>query len=311
VVTTLLAAAVFVNTGRREARAPRALLIRVMLAEVSLRMWATHPIAGVGIGRFQTESKDFIPPELVAIFPPAARGENAHDNFLQILVSLGAVGFAAFSWLIFAPGRAALRALASRPRDPVLLGFFGGAAAFLFTCLSSHPLLTHAVLLTFLLVLGVVSGLAAGAGFASRPSPRAAWVVAGASAAVLLSVPVRALQARRAADLDHVVLGVSRPAGVIDGVTYRLLDARSIWYLSASARVAMLPVRLDGDSGPCQVALTLDGVPADVVAPSRRDWLTITLPLPPAATGRTSRRLDLATRGDGCRVLVGALVEKE
>jgi O-antigen ligase len=133
--------------------------VRVDMGKVALAVAGSHPWFGVGLGRFQTASTAFITPELIAYFPPAALGENAHNNFLQILAELGVSGLAAFLWWIAPPLRATWRT--ARRGRPELVGLTTGVSAFLLTCLAGHPLLSPPITLSFLLAVGVMYGLAA------------------------------------------------------------------------------------------------------------------------------------------------------
>jgi O-antigen ligase len=146
---------------RRHPQAPAAyaVSVRLQMAQVALAMAKQHPILGVGLGNFQTASQAFISPEFAASFRPAASGENAHNNFLQLLAELGVIGLAGFVALLFAPLQSGWHAL-RRPdarREGVAL--WVGLTAFLITCLAGHPLLTPPILLAFLLNLGLAYGL--------------------------------------------------------------------------------------------------------------------------------------------------------
>jgi len=137
------------------------------MAKVALAIAVRHPVLGVGLGNFQTASVAFIPPDVVAYFPPAAVGENAHNNFLQVLAELGVPGLAAFIWLLASPLRAGWRAVRSGHGAPELVGLAAGIGAFLLTCLTGHPLLSGPVTVVFFLCLGLLSGLSGG----TRPIP--------------------------------------------------------------------------------------------------------------------------------------------
>ena len=70
---------------------------RLFLWESAFKMWADHPINGVGIGRFQTEY-------INNYKGPNSFGTtvNAHNNFLQFAAVSGTIGFLSFVLLIFA-----------------------------------------------------------------------------------------------------------------------------------------------------------------------------------------------------------------
>ena len=105
------------------------------------------------------------------------RGENAHNNFVQIVAEFGLVGGAAIAAVLAVPLLMSWRALAEPDSPPELAGFAGGAAAFLVTCLLGHPLLLPLCLWLFLLVLGTLAGLSSRAiSPAGKWATRAAWV---------------------------------------------------------------------------------------------------------------------------------------
>jgi O-antigen ligase len=130
------------------------------MANVALHMTAAHPLLGVGIGHFQSESRAWIAPDLIQIFPPAAAGENAHNNFLQVMAEVGIPGALAFVWMLATPLVLGWRSIRINRASPEVVALWLGASAFLFTCLAGHPLLAPQVLMTFFLALGLMRGLA-------------------------------------------------------------------------------------------------------------------------------------------------------
>jgi len=115
------------------------------LTSIGFRMTATRPLLGVGLDRFKSLA-----------------GENAHNQFVQILAEMGILGLAAFVWVLCAAAariRAALTATASA--DRALIGLSGGLIAFLVSSLFGHPFLTSEILLAFMLTLGMTAGVAA------------------------------------------------------------------------------------------------------------------------------------------------------
>ena len=161
--------AVSVRTAIRPLSFSDALRIRTEMAVVGLQIIAANPGFGVGSGKFPAASRRFVSPELVRLFPSAARGENAHNNFVQILAEFGLVGGSAIFGVIFLPLWMAWRSAGRFGATPALAGFAGGIVAFLITCLFGHPLITSQCLWLFFIVLGVVAGLSSSSTCGSRP----------------------------------------------------------------------------------------------------------------------------------------------
>jgi len=130
---------------------------RLDMAIVSVQLAARHPIVGIGLDEFHGASVPFITPGAIARFPPAAGGENAHNNFLQILVELGGAGLAAFLWLLLSPGLAFARGLRGSMVSSESVGLAAGVFAFLLSCLAGHPLMVAQAALPFFLTLGLLA----------------------------------------------------------------------------------------------------------------------------------------------------------
>jgi len=313
IVSATLAAALLVGivmSGRAavgQSGTGDSLAVRLHMAKIGLQMTADRPLFGVGLGQFRIVSRAFMTPDFVALFPQAGVGENAHNNFIQILAEVGLVGLAAFLWLLAAAARAVF---ASSP-TPQLLGLAGGVLAFLLSCLLGHPFMTVEVLWIFFLVLGVTTGF----GSVATGQESGTW---GRRLAIVFlifvvaSTPVRVWQERRAADLGHVMIGVSGVVGTEDEVDYRLADARSVWYVTSRARMVEIPLRLTSDSRPpCLVQIDIDGRQADSMAPLSTAWQRPTLQLQPTRSDPVSRRLDLRVEGAACHLMVGGLRVQE
>ncbi len=172
IVAGVLLAAVTVALSARSAVRPlsslAALQIRVEMLGVGMRMLAAHPGFGVGLGQFRSASRGRLSDELATVYP---FGENAHNNFVQILAEFGLVGGGAIAAVLGVPLLMSWKALAERDSPPELAGFAGGAAAFLLTWVLGHPLLLPLCLWLFLLVLGTLAGLSCRA-----ISPAGEWV---------------------------------------------------------------------------------------------------------------------------------------
>lgn len=265
----------------------RAMSFRVGITQTSLRMTRTHPVFGIGIGQYYPNFDRFSSPELLALY----QHENAHNNFLQVLAELGAVGLACFVWLLWAACGAMIRNL-MKASPPEMIGTAGGLAAFGITMLSGHPLLIPEVAYTFWLVLGTVAADGVAAAGTAPPARRSSrWVVVILAIAIALSLVVRLPAARRSADLDHASYGFGEWQSTEDGTRYRRLSGPGVFFVPADPnvwRIVGLSVR--ARSGTAVVTLDLDGRPANVVKVFG-EWQTIYVNVPP---GREPfRRVDV------------------
>ena len=80
---------------RNDTAVARALELRKEFALTAVRLVASRPFFGVGIGDYRIASGEFTSERLRAGYP----NENAHNNFLQILAEVGSIGFAVFAVL--------------------------------------------------------------------------------------------------------------------------------------------------------------------------------------------------------------------
>ncbi len=174
-----------------------ALSIRWHLAAASLRVAATDPILGVGAGRLHAASAAYISPDLTKWYRPAAGGENAHNNFLQVLAESGILGCAAFIWLLAAATGPPSRWRAAGAGDGLEPGVVGGFVAFLLTCLSGHPLLIDYVRICFFLWVGLMAGRLAPPEAGSPGRVWSARFLAASLALIAYHVPGRVAAARQ------------------------------------------------------------------------------------------------------------------
>jgi hypothetical protein len=107
----------------------------------SFRIIGTHPYFGIGAGQYYRDAPLFLTPQLAWTYGY----ENAHNNLLQITTETGIIGFALFACWVAGSLQLAVRALVRVPHDWRLLGAAAGVAAFIGTCLTSHPLLVQEV----------------------------------------------------------------------------------------------------------------------------------------------------------------------
>jgi O-antigen ligase len=282
--------------------------LRGELITIGVKIAAISPVFGVGPGQFRVAAAPFVTPALAAQLGPEVGIENAHNQFIQILAELGAVGLIVFIWVLAAPARAIAGSIARRTAPPALQAMAWGLVAFLVSSMLGHPLLTTQVLFAFFLALGITAGLI------EEPAPvasaRVKWLVGAAVVALFASIPFRIDAARRAAVLDNVTIGVSSVRGTIDDVRYRVPEPHAVWFVDATTKQVTLPLRQAPEGQPaCRVGVTVDGQPFTEVTPSSAAWLRLDVPLPPPGRSRASRRIGVDVLADGCRLLVGPLVK--
>ncbi len=258
--------------------------VRLELTRTALRMGASHPLFGVGIGRFYQQSTAFASPALLREY---AR-ENAHNYFLQVWAELGTAGLAAFVWLI----AAALTAGAAR--SPAVTAIRWGAGVFLATCLTGHPLLIADVAYPFWMLLGLSAAPVHDAAIAMGSAANRTRVIRYAAIAVLLvSIVPRAIQQRRQADLEETAFGVTSWYRDGSGAWVRDLHPHATFFLP-SGRLAIIPLRLGGPSDRgTKVQLVLDGRLANEVIVRGEEWQPIRIELPPLKDGHRFHRIEL------------------
>jgi O-antigen ligase len=266
--------------------------VRWELARTSLRMTASSPWFGVGLGRYYSRSGEFSSPELLASFPPAVH-ENAHNNFFQVLAELGIVGFAIVMWLLVTAAHYVRRLLAADAHDPLPWSVATGLVAFVLSWLAGHPLLIDEPAFAFWLLLGGLAGWGESLSPASGRDRIRGWVVPAAAVLVALSVPVRADRQKADFNLEHRGVGLSAWHDAIDGVRYRVAGTSSSVFLPADVQMVVVPLRAVGPPAEVRLELRLDGRPADVIMVSRERWHLLRLNLPQERNGTRFRRLDL------------------
>lgn len=251
----------------RNAPANVALSVRVVLAKVGLDMAMRHPVFGVGLGRYYTESVPYLRESPIITGP-----ENAHNNFIQILAELGLSGFVIFLATVLAP----LHALVAgkKPLSATSVGLFAGLLAFLLSCMGGHPLLVPESSYPFWIAMGLAAashpGAATGIPFAARP----VRLVGGAVIlAFIASLPYRVIESSRMADLSEVTIGLSRWQHEPDGTRFRWAGGRSTFFVASSARVVSIPLRNTGHTD-LEVGVFLNGREVDrILLPADGHWL--------------------------------------
>lgn len=297
-IAAALAAFVLVGVGvwtvypeKRNAPGGWSLSTRAELAQAGLKMTATEPVFGVGIGRFYILSNQYVGPML------AAQGkvrENAHNYFVQVLAELGVSGLLLFLSVLGLALRAAWRA-----NDPtgIARAICAGLMAFLLTCLGGHPLLVPGAAYPFWLALGLAAVNLHAAPAINR---RVRIVGIVLMAVIAASVPFRMAAAGRLANLEHVSSGFSRWQTQPDGSRYRWAGGRSMFYVSSAAHTVRIPLEHGGGTGqPIEVVVFLDGREINrVLLPVDEEWRTVRVtPMKRSEPGFA--RIDLEAREAG------------
>ena len=289
----LIGVAVAMYPTSRNVPVSAALDVRADMATVALRLFATRPLFGIGVGTFWQRSAEYIPARL----QPFYLHENAHNNFLQILAELGGIGLALFLALLavctkpFAAARSSSAA--------VLAGTIAGLSAFLLTCLTGHPLLTREVAYPFWLVLGALSVMRTPANAAAEEShvssPR--WNRRSMAAAVTMlavSIPIRVTYEKRHRDFENVGVGYSVWTTSDDGIRFRWAQLRSRLFVPANASSVVIPLRLGPRAAAgARVDLYLDGRLANTVVVTRERWTSVRIVLAPGRRAARYRMIEI------------------
>jgi hypothetical protein len=285
--------------------------VRYELARSGLRMLATAPVFGVGIGNYFNLSGQFASNELLALFPPARR-ENAHNNYIQILAELGLAGFAACVWLAAVSARPVLRLLSEEAgQDEMRLrwGMAIGILAFAITCLGGHPLLIDEPAYSLALLCGAAAGLgtrgAAVTATSTTYRTQAARIAGVIVIALVAALPIRWYSARAALDLSEVAFGLTGWYAGRDGVAYRLAGTSSMVYVPSTYRAITIPLRATHPHGEVNLHIRVDGVTAEEMRIRADDWQLVRLALPRQRGASRFRRVDfeVTTRPQTPRVL--------
>jgi O-antigen ligase len=234
---------------------------RVQFIETSLRIVKTHPLFGIGIGRYYPDSNLFLSPQLAWTYG----FENAHNNFLQTVSELGLIGFGLFAVWISGGIAVALRALALAPHDWRLLGALAGVSTLLGTCMFGHPLLVFEVGFPFWVQFGLMAALGSSTVLTHAAAPRlrsgqggsritdgaparrrsALWATAASTGVVvLMSLSVSALR-QSVAPLDsRAVTGFYEWQTDADGVRFCWSENWASVFVPANVARIEIPVRV-------------------------------------------------------------------
>lgn len=283
-LSAVVAVAVFGSNERGSAG--RALRLRTQFSETSIRMLASSPLFGVGVGRYFERSPAFMPPEIKSLYG----AENAHNYFAQQFAELGLLGGALFGWLVAAALIAAWKAARGPGRDPAAVALLGGCVGFVLTCVTGHPFLVSEAAFPFWIALGV---LVAGA---SGDQPARDWrrpVVLGVSALLALNVGLgaRSYTTARVAPAES---GFEGAAVAADGRAFRWTTPHVTTYVPNGPGFLRITMRAPAVrlARPMRVETSVAGRIVDSREPPDDQWVTVEIPVRTPASA-PFRRVDI------------------
>lgn len=282
-LSAVIAIAVF--GGNERGSAGRALRLRTQFSETSIRMLASSPLFGVGVGRYFARSPEFMPAEIKSLYG----AENAHNYFAQQFAELGVVGGALFAWLVIV-GLIAAWKTARAGRDPAAIALLGGCAGYVLTCVTGHPFLLSEAAFSFWIALGV---LVAGA---PHDEPGRPWRrVLPAAVGILLLANI-GLGARSYADarVAPAESGFEASAVAADGRAFRWTSPHVTTYVPDGPGFLRITMRAPDVrlARPMRVETSVAGRIVDSRQPPSDRWVTIEIPVRTPATA-PFRRVDI------------------
>jgi O-antigen ligase len=279
--------------------ASRMVSMRADFMLTGLRMVASAPLFGVGIGRYYEMSGGFMPASIYWFY----FHENAHNNFLQIAGELGIAGLAAFLWLLGAAAVRIGRGLAANRGDRLLLGAAVGLGAFVATWMTSHPMLVREVAYPFWILLG--AALARADGDAQTPlrlrearsasAPRHGIIAAVAVAVLAATVPGRAARQKATIDFGRFSFGFYDWEGDPD-MRFRWTSRRATFFIPLSARQLHLRLRaihMGTNTTPTEVSIAIGGRTFNRLLLVDDDWVNVPMRLPLLPEDEDFQRIDI------------------
>ena len=264
-----------------------ALHLRVLMSQTALRMMATAPVLGVGIGQYEARYPDFASTELLKYY----RTINAHNYPLWMGAELGLLGLGLFTWLVAAAlGTAWSRLRDGRPRYE-LVGVFAGLSAFVITWVIGQPMAVPQMAYTFWIALGLAAA-------STTQAPVAAWqrslparlALIVTIVGVVASVPVRARLAVAGIDLSRVSYGFFNPGESQDHRPFTWAGPRITFFMRSSVRAVDLPLAalLPSTRRGVEVEILVDERLASRLVLGDQEWRMVKLntPLAPGSSER-------------------------
>jgi tetratricopeptide (TPR) repeat protein len=135
---------------------------RLLILNTAYKMFENRPLFGLGIGIFKMQYLFYqaeVLEDLPWYLPYYTKAQEAHNEYLQLLVELGILGLVSFLIMFYLFYKKILLALfhenASNQVKAILLGLLMGISAFLIHCLFTFPLHVPALGMTFFGMLGL------------------------------------------------------------------------------------------------------------------------------------------------------------
>ena len=127
--------------------------VRLLAWKMAGAMVRDHPLFGIGLGNTELLAPRYAPPELEAMYLASnTKIDHVHNDYLEILVECGLIGFSAFALFLFSLLRLAIHSLAEaqdRRRFWLRLALITGIAGLLMNGFFSFPLRNPASALYF------------------------------------------------------------------------------------------------------------------------------------------------------------------
>jgi O-antigen ligase len=287
VVALVAVAGVLVAAGgaNQPGSAGNAMRLRAQFSETSVRMFASAPLFGVGIGNYLERSYEFMPDEIRELYG----AENAHNYYAQAFAELGLIGGAMFLWLVAAGLTAGWRRAAAADRDPASLALFAGCAGYLVTCATGHPFLVAEAALPFWVAFGALVAGAGGLGWPPGYRAVTTIVVVFAVAVLARATVVYARTTEAPAERGFVDEATSP-----DGTRFRWMGPHVVTYGARQRGFFTMTLRPPDRplSRPMVVDVTIAGGPAErrVLVPGK--WQTVVIPVDQVAFA-PFRRIDV------------------
>jgi O-antigen ligase len=282
VTGVVLAVGLFALAGTMRMLTAETFIVRQQFLETGLRMLASAPVFGVGVGMFHPLSRRFMGPQLGWSYGL----ENAHNYFLQIAAELGLVGLAAFLYFLYAVWT---RVRPSLSRRSHVFGAVTAAGAFLATFVTGHPLLVREVGYPFWMLLGLMVAWAESPATVTEPHNvswrRPGLVLAATAVAVFASVPFRIEAPTR----QTVVYGVYDWELQPDGSRARWTEQYATIVVRVETGGVDIPMRAPET---VEFLIAVDGVPLKYESVSNA-WRRVQVTLPPPAPEVLYRRIDI------------------